>query len=113
MMEYTQNVLGTDYRVLMGTKEEIGLDEDHMGMCKVFAKDILVHIGADDCDEKELRVRTKEIVAHEFFHAYLNEVGLELEPEVEERLADFFMKNWQKMNNSILEVLDKSGFLDC
>ena len=106
------DVLGTEYEIMFGTKEKIGLSEEHMGLCKVYAKQILVHIGADDCDEKELKKRTEEIVAHELFHAYLNESGIEIDEEVEEVIANFYTKNWRKMNNSILEVLGRSGYLN-
>ena len=112
MINLVHNVFGADYEVLIGERSEIGLDEDHLGVCRVYAKKILVAIDKQDCDEKELQVRTQEVVAHEIFHAYLNEAGLELEENLEERLADFYMKNWRKMSNSIFEVLDKSGFLD-
>lgn len=112
MKEILHSVLGTEYKVLLGDKADIGLDEDHLGVCRVYAKEILVATDVQDCNEKELEVRTQEVVAHEIFHAYLNEAGMELDDSVEERLADFYMKNWRKLNNSILEVLDESGFLD-
>lgn len=106
------SVLDTNYTIKMGSREEIGLHEDNMGECKTYAKEILICTKDSECDEKELRVRTQEIVAHEFLHAYFNEAGIELDSEDEEKICYFFMKNWRKLNNSILEVLDKSGFLD-
>lgn len=106
------SVLGTYYEVLLGGREEIGIAEENMGECRVYAKKILVCTDRGDCTEEELRVRTQEVVAHEFLHAYLNEAGVDLEEGNEEKLCDFYMKNWRKLNNSILEVLDKSGFLD-
>lgn len=112
MKKLIHSVLGTDYKVLVGERADIELSEEHLGVCRVYAKEILVATNKQDCNEKELQVRTQEVVAHELFHAYLNEAGLELEEEVEERLADFYMKNWRKMNNSILEVLGRSGFLN-
>lgn len=75
-------------------------------------KKILVKTDKEDCKKKELEVRTQEILAHEIFHAYLNECGLELDSQVEEQLANFYMKNWRKMNNSVLECLDELGLLD-
>lgn len=112
MTKLVHSVLGTDYDVLVGERADIDLSEEHLGICKVYAKEILVATDVQDCNEKELQVRTQEVVAHEIFHAYLNEAGMELDEDVEERLADFYMKNWRKINNSILDVLDKSGFLD-
>lgn len=46
------------------------------------------------------------------FHAFINESDVDLEPDIEEQIACFYMKNWRKMSNSILEVLDETGFLD-
>ena len=112
MTRLIHNVLGTSYEVTLGERENIQLSEEYSGECRVYSKKIKVCTDAEDCTEKELRVKVEEIVAHEFFHAYLNEAGLDLDDNVEESLATFFMKNWRKINNSILEVLDESGFLD-
>lgn len=105
------DVLGTTYKVVLGKSKEINISKEHLGECRVFAKEILVKTNKEDCTEKELEVRTQEVIAHEIFHAYLNESGIELDECVEEQVANFFMKNWRKMNNSILEVLDKNGYL--
>lgn len=112
MKKLVHSVLGTKYEVLLGDRDEIGIAEENMGECRVYAKKILVCTEQGDCTEEELRVKVQEIVAHEFLHAYLNEAGVDLEDGNEEKLCDFYMKNWRKLNNSILEVLDKSGFLD-
>lgn len=112
MTRVTNNVLGTPYEVLLGTKSQIGISEENMGECRSYSKKILVSTEQDDCTEEELMVRTQEIVAHEIFHAYANEAGLDLTPDTEEMVANFFMKTWRKMNNSILEICDESGFLD-
>ena len=112
MKSLIHSVLGTDYEVLIGCREEINISEENMGECRVYAKKILVCTDQGDCTEEELRVKVQEIVAHEFLHAYLNEAGVDLTDGDEEKLCDFYMKNWRKLNNSILEVLDESGFLD-
>lgn len=112
MKKLIHNVLGTNYEVLLGTKSQIGIAEENMGECRVYAKKILVCTDQGDCTEEELRVKVQEIVAHEFLHAYLNEAGVDITDGDEEKMCDFYMKNWRKMNNSILEVLDKSDFLD-
>ena len=112
MQKMIHNVLGTPYEVVLGDREDIQIKEEYSGECRVFSKQIKVCTEKEDCTEEELRVKTREVVAHEFFHAYLNEAGVDLEEHVEESLATFYMKNWEKMSNSILEVLDKSGFLD-
>ena len=105
MKRLVKYVLGTTYEVLMGTREEIGISEEHMGECRIYAKKILVCTEQGDCTKEELKVRVKEIVAHEFFHAYLNEAGVDLENGDEEKVCDFYMKNWDKLHSSISEVL--------
>ena len=112
MFKTTHSVLGTDYEILLGTREEISLSEENMGECRPYSKKILVSTEQEDCDEEELMRRTQEIVAHELFHAYLNEAGIQLEERDEELLCDFMMKSWRKYNNSVLSVLEESGFLD-
>lgn len=112
MKKFVHNVLGTAYEVLMGEREEIDIAEENMGECRVYAKRVIVCTEKGDCTEEELRVKVQEIVAHEFFHAYLNEAGVDLDCGDEEKACDFYMKNWRKLNNSILEVLDVGGFLD-
>lgn len=104
------NVLGSVYSVKFGDKEEISLCAEHDGECRVFSKEILVNTGKDNLTEEELVERTKEIFAHEIFHAFVNESGVSLDDDVEEVLAVFFMKVWRKMNNTIMEVLDEMGF---
>lgn len=112
MKKLIHSVLGTNYGVFFGDRSEIGIAEDNMGECRVYAKQILVCTEKGDCTEEELEVKVQEIVAHEFLHAYLNEAGVDIESGDEEKMCDFYMKNWRKLNNSILEVLDESGFLD-
>ena len=104
MKEVIHNVMGAEYTILFGDKEEIGLAKENMGECRVYSKRILVCTEVDDCTEEELEMRTREILAHEIFHAYLNEAGIEIEEDGEELLASFYMKNWEKMTNSIKEV---------
>lgn len=112
MEEFVHNVLGTEYFVKIGTRKGVGLSEENMGECRIYAKEILMCTEDPECTKKELKVRTQEVVAHELLHAYFNEAGVTFEPEVEEKVCEFFMKNWRKLNNSIIEVLDKIGVLD-
>lgn len=112
MKELKIDVMGCIYKVLVGKADEIHIDKENMGECRTWGKKILVKTDKEDCKNRELEVRTQEILAHEIFHAYLNECGLELDSQVEEQLANFYMKNWRKMNNSVLECLDKLGLLD-
>ena len=112
MIRMIHSILGTDYEVLFGSREDIQLPEENMGECHIYAKKILVCTDRGEISEEELRVKVQEIVAHEFLHAYLNEAGVDIDNGDEERMCDFYMKNWRKLSNSILEVLDESGFLD-
>ena len=112
MKEIIHNVLGTPYTVKVGHREEINLKEEFAGECRIYSKEILVCADKGECTEEEHEKKVQEIIAHEFFHAYVNEAGLDLDSRDEELLATFYMKNWRKLNNSVLEVLDESGFLD-
>lgn len=112
MKDIKHRILGTVYSVLVGSRSELMLKDGLSGECRLYGKKLKICSDREDCTERELRVKVQEIVAHEVLHAYINEAGIELEPEVEELLANFFMKNWRKMNNSILDILDQSGFLD-
>ena len=105
MHKFVHSILSTPYVVKFGDKTALGMNEENMGLCKIYAKEILVSTEKDDCTEEELRVRTKEILAHEIFHAFVNEAGIDLDPCVEEQLASFYMKNWEKMSKSIHMLL--------
>ena len=112
-MNLIHNVLGTPYTMEVGSREELELSPENIGECRVYAKKILVCADKEDCvEEKEVDLKVREIIAHEIFHAYLNEAGIDLDEETEERIATFYMKNWRKMSDSILEVADETGFLD-
>ena len=112
MNSFKHSVLGTPYSVSLGSRKEISISEENMGECRVFSKELSVCTDKSGCTEQEFLVRTQEIVAHEVFHAYVNEAGLDIDNDLEELLATFYMKNWRKLHNSVLEILDKSGFLD-
>ena len=104
--EHEVNILGTNYNVMFGNKRALGMSEENAGECRVFTKLILVNTDDEDCTSEELEVRTQEIVAHEVLHAYINEAGVSC-GNGEEVVCDFFMKNWRKINNTILDILDK------
>ena len=108
------NIMGTEYTVKFGKREEIDLSDSNLGLCRVYEKEVLVCTEMGDCrTEKEWREQTTEILAHEIFHAYVNECGVDMEVnDAEEVMAFFYMKNWRKMNNSVLAILDEVGLLD-
>lgn len=107
------NVLGEEYTCKLGERCEVGLSPDFEGECRPYLKELRVlHSleGVDSVEEKDSR--TEGIVAHEIFHAFVSESGLDIPEDVEETLACWYMKMWRKMNNSILQVLDENGLLD-
>ena len=112
MKTIIHNILGTPYTVLLGDREEIDIGKNNAGECRIYSKKILVCTEEGDCTDSELIVKVQEIVAHEVLHAYLNEAGVDIDCGDEEKVSYFYMKNWRNLNNSILEILDKSGFLD-
>lgn len=113
MKKLHTNVLGTDYEVSVGKRKELGLPKTLGGQCCNYLKEIKVEHSMRDCQEKiERDRRTSNVVAHEIFHAYVHESGLELPEDVEEKLAEWYEVMWRKMNNSIIGVLDELNLLD-
>ena len=117
MVEFVHSVLGADYSVMIGSRSDLNMPSEYCGLCKEYTKEILVCSDKENgISDVELRERVKEILAHEIFHAYLNEAGLILNHEDEERMCDFFMKNWRKLSYSmreiVIEVADKMEQLD-
>lgn len=105
MQKVEINVLGTPYIAKFGDRKAIGISEEHMGACRIYAREILVDMDKEDCNKEELKVRTREILAHEIFHAFVNEAGIDLDPSVEEQMASFYMKNWEKMSNTLYNTM--------
>lgn len=112
MQNFVHSILGTEYDIKIGSREELNMPIEYCGLCKEYTKEILVCSDKENgISDEELRVRVKEILAHEIFHAYLNEAGLILHHEDEERMCDFFMKNWRKVFKSMNRLID-FGLLD-
>lgn len=100
-------ILGTKYEVSLGTQEELGLSDTLAGECRIYGHSIKVEHSMKDVESEEAQLqRTHQILAHEVFHAFVNESGLTLDEDVEERLACWYEKMWRRMNNAIFEVLD-------
>ena len=79
----------------------------------VLLKQILVEHSNRDCQtEIEKDKRASNIVAHEVFHAYVHESGLNLDADTEERLAVWYETMWRRMYNTILDILDELGLID-
>lgn len=112
MKTQTVSVLGTDYEVCVGKREEIGLPKEFDGECRQFSHVVKVHHsfeGVEGMNERDQR--TEETVAHEMFHAFVSESGLNIDENTEELLAQWYMKVWRKMNNCIMQVLDSCQIL--
>lgn len=108
------DVLGTEYSVTLDKRKKLTrLSKDNMGECRVYSKELnCLRSKENGCNEEEKEKRAEEIVAHEMFHAFVNESGLCVSDDVEEVFAYWYMKVWRKMNNAILQVLDENGLLD-
>lgn len=106
-------VLGQDYEVKVGKRKELGLPKSLQGQCAYLLNEIKVEHSMRECEsEVEKEKRTAGTVAHEIFHAYVHESGLDIDEATEERLAVWYETMWRKMNNSIIGVLDELGLLD-
>ena len=106
-------VLGTPYEVRLGDRKEIDLCEENDGECRQYQHILKIHHSLEGVTcEEERDNRTQEIVAHEVFHAFVAESGLDVDDDTEEKFAVWYMKMWRKLNNAILEVLDENGLLD-
>ena len=106
MIEFVHSVLGTDYSVMIGSRSELNMPTEYCGLCREYTKEILVCSDKENgISDRELEERVREILAHEIFHAYLNEAGLIINHEDEERMCDFFMKTWRKLFYSVREVV--------
>lgn len=104
MKETKISILGSVYKVLFGKRKDIKLDEEYLGECRSYSKEIKVCTDVSDCKNGELQVRNLEVISHEVFHAYINEAGLDLDENVEEMLASFYQKNHLKMEETISEL---------
>ena len=108
MKSTAKDILGTTYLVKFGSKEEIELPENLAGACKVYTKRILISTDKGDCEtNEEVKVSIEETLAHEVLHAFLNECGVILDEENEEKICDFYMKNWRKLHSCIETILMK------
>lgn len=107
------NVLGVEYEVQVGKRKEIDIPKTLRGQCCPYLHKIMVEHSMRGVNTKEERDRyTSAVVAHEVFHAFVKESGLDLPEDVEEKLAIWYEEHWRKMNNSITGLLDELGLLD-
>lgn len=107
------NILGADYTVNVGKRKELELPKHLKGQCAPYIRVISVEHSMRDMNTKEERNKfTMGVVAHEVFHAFVKESGLDIPEDLEERLATWYEEHWRKMNNSIYGILDELNLLD-
>lgn len=73
MLEFIHEILGVPYTIMIGSREEIELDEDRFGECREYSKVIKICTDLEDFSEDELKVRVEETIAHELLHGYFAE----------------------------------------
>ena len=106
-------ILGVDHEVTVGKRKELDLPKELQGSCAYLLKQILVEHSNREClTEIEKDKRTCGTVAHEVFHAYVHESGLDLDEATEEKLAVWYETMWRRMSDTILGVLDELGLID-
>lgn len=110
MKEFSINIFGEKYTVKMGAKSEIGL-RDNIGGVKLYEREILIDTNKGDDEgvytDKGLKNKVESIIAHEIFHAYLNEAGIYIPEDLEELMATFYEKNWRRMYDSVFDILNE------
>lgn len=107
MREFSISILGTEYTVKYGTREEIGLDKDKDGQCRYYPKEIVVTTEVDGETEFERREYTEEVFRHEVAHAILYESGL-IEFSYNELLVNWLSVNAPKMMTCAGECITKA-----
>lgn len=109
MKEVNVNVLDTPYTVQLGNRFELSpLPKEFNGSVGIYSKLVKIFHGAENDSERPFEIdnRSKEVIAHEIFHAFINEAGIDLDEKVEEQIANFYSKNWRKMTNTILNLFE-------
>lgn len=107
------NILGADYEVQIGKRKELGLPKSLQGQCAYHLHQIKVEHSHRQCEtDEEMDKRTQATTAHEVFHAFCKESGLDIDSDTEEKLATWYEEQWRKMNNCILGVFDEIGLVD-
>ena len=61
----------------------------------------------DTVTKTEWEERQNRTIAHEVFHAYVRESGLDLDYSTEEKLALWYEQMWDKMSDTIDSLIDK------
>lgn len=102
------DILGVDYEIEVGKRKELGLPKSLVGQCCPYLHKIKVlHSNELGDTKEEIDCAIRGTVAHEIFHAFCKESGLDLDKNTEEKLALWYEEQWRKMSNCILDTLEK------
>ena len=105
------DVLGTEYTVCVGTREELRPDvpDEWDGCCFTYDKTIFVVRDFEDVRTPEGKTEIlKEILGHELAHAFLFESGFKVHEDEEDTVV-WLSRNSFKLVNCVLSVLDELG----
>ena len=107
MRETDISILGTTYKLKIGTREELkDLDADCQGICNKYKKEILITTDVDEKEnwsEEEKKVLFSNTFMHEISHAYLIESGRTALAEDEE-FVEYFSVICRKMELTVVDT---------
>ena len=109
--EVKVNILGEEYLVKVGKREEIKIGSEYDGLCYTFDKILYIVEDKEDIKTAEGEVENlSEIIAHEVSHAYVYESGYSASDD-EEALVVWLSRNARKITNTVIEILDNLGII--
>ena len=88
------SILGTEYTVVVASKEEDKFLQKCDGYCDKTSKKIVVTTKADDCEIDIFEEYQKKVIRHEIIHAFLIESGLQENFKHEEWGHEETMIDW-------------------
>ena len=88
------NILGTEYTVVVASREEDKFLQKCDGYCDKTSKKIVVTTKSDDCEIDIFEEYQKKVTRHEIIHAFLIESGLQENFKHEEWGHDETMVDW-------------------
>ena len=102
-------VLGTEYLLLIGDKNELQMSPENVGECYNYTKEIKV--STEELKEHKKSVggmyrALLEVVIHELTHAFLYESG-RTSDSCEEWIAEWLSVNFTKINEVVNDISDE------
>lgn len=110
--EIKVSILDVEYLVFIGSREELPfIKSEYNGSCYVYDKQIYIilekgELRTSEGEEEVLR----EIITHEVSHAFLFESGYSCNDN-EESLVVWLSRYIRRIDNCVLDILDKLGDL--